>query len=170
MDGPAKAGPGQAFEIESVDDRVPGGPRRYNNVDSHPLNRAKFYGKISSQQWAAGNEYRRKCEILEKSGIDSTQPRVPAGSDGTPFTQAQVDAVRWLQFVDGCLSRADRTIVRMFCGCGYSMLASVKLAVKCFNEDAIVSRVSEALDELGDAIIAVQKRQNAYPLTWAENS
>jgi hypothetical protein len=158
VDGPAKVGPGQEFIREPIDDRVIGGPRRFNNVGSHPLNLAKARGKISSQQWAAGNKYRQMFEMRERSGHDSSQPHIPAGLPGTPFTQAQVDAIRWLQFVDGSMSRADRTIIRMFCGKGHSMVDSVRCGVKNFDPKSVVSRVNEALDELMDAMERAPRR------------
>lgn len=153
-----KAGPGQQFVRELIDARQ-GHAKRLRNVGEHPLTLAHARGRISDAQFHAGEHYRDLYEKRGRSGRDSTQPVIGGGS-GEPWAQQQVDAIRALSKIERRLTRPNRIIVKFFCGEGWSMAQAVHQAVRC-HQDAILSRVCEALDDLDDVIGGRRKRRMA---------
>jgi len=142
-----KAGPGSVFVEEFVSART-GGEKRLRNVGEHPLTLAHARGKISDEQFAAGEEVRRLCELRGASGRDSTAMNVGGGGGlSMPFTQMQVDAIRRLDHFRARLKTRDWIIVEKFCGEGWSMAESVRAATAC-HPSGVLLRLQEALDEL----------------------
>lgn len=145
-----KAGPGDVYVQEFVSAKT-GRELRYRNIGEHPLTLAHARGRISDEQFSAGEEFRRLWELRALTGFDSTAyvPR-SGGSSNVPFGQAQVDAMRRLgQFRDR-LKRRDWTIIEKFCGEGWPMAESVRSATIC-HPSGVLQRVHEALDELVEA-------------------
>ena len=145
-----KAGPGSVFVEELVSANT-GRERRTRNVGEHPLTLAHARGKITDDQFAAGEEVRRLYELRGLSGRDSTT--ISAGSSGAPllpFTQSQVDAIRRLDRIRARLKERDWIIVEKFCGEGLSMVESVRAATVC-HPSGVLYRVQEALEELAAA-------------------
>lgn len=142
-----KAGPGSVFVEEFVSAKT-GGEKRLRNVGEHPLTLAHARGKISDEQFAAGEEVRRLYELRGASGRDSTAMNVGGGGSlSMPFTQSQVDAIRRLDRFRTRLKMRDWTIVEKFCGEGWSMAEAVRAATAC-HPSGVVLRLQEALDEL----------------------
>lgn len=143
-----KAGPGDVYVQELVSART-GRELRYRNIGEHPLTLAHARGKISNEQFAAGEEFRRLYELRALSGQDSTQ--MTPGSGGAhscvPVTDAQLDAARGLGRLRSRLKSRDWTIVEKFCGEGWSMAEAVRAATLC-HPSGVLFRVQEALDEL----------------------
>jgi hypothetical protein len=145
-----KAGPGSVFVEEPVAANT-GRERRTRNIGEHPLSLAHARGKITDDQFAAGEEVRRLCELRGLSGHDSTT--ISAGGGGQPllpFTQSQVDAIRRLDRLRTRMKPRDWIIVEKFCGEGWSMVDSVRAATVC-HPSGVVYRVQEALEELAAA-------------------
>jgi len=153
-----KAGPGSVFVEEFVSART-GREKRTRNIGEHPLTLAHARGKISDDQFAAGEEVRKLYELRELSGKDSTT-LISGGAAGPrdPFTQAQIDAIRRLDHIRARLSERDWIIVEKFCGEGWSMAASVRAATHC-HPSSVHYRVQEALEEL----VAVRQGRRVHP-------
>lgn len=142
-----KAGPGSVFVEELVSAKT-GGEKRTRNIGEHPLTLAHARGKISDEQFAAGEELRRLCELRGVSGRDSTTMSTGGGgSVRMPFTQCQVDAIRRLERIRQRLKARDWIIVEKFCGEGWSMAEAVRAATLC-HPSGVLMRVQEALEEL----------------------
>jgi hypothetical protein len=142
-----KAGPNSVFVEEFVSAKT-GREKRLRNIGEHPLTLAHARGKISDDQFAAGEDVRRLCELRAVSGHDCTDIGVGGGSAvRAPFTQTQVDAIRRLDRLRERLKPRDWTIVEKFCGEGWSMAEAVRAATVC-HPSSVVMRVQEALEEL----------------------
>ncbi len=142
-----KAGPGSVF-VEEFASAKTGGEKRLRNVGEHPLTLAYARGKISDEQFAAGEEVRRLYELRGTSGRDSTAMNVGGGGGlSMPFTQTQVDAIRRLDHFRARLKTRDWIIVEKFCGEGWSMAESVRAATAC-HPSGVLLRLQESLDEL----------------------
>lgn len=142
-----KAGPGSVFVEEFVSART-GREKRARNVGEHPLTLAHARGRISDEQFAAGEEVRRLYELRGTSGRDSTTMTTGGGGGPRlPFTQSQVDAVRRLERLRQKLKERDWIIVEKFCGEGWSMAEAVRAATLC-HPSGVSMRVQEALEEL----------------------
>jgi hypothetical protein len=140
-----KAGPGSVFVEESAKS---GGEKHLRNVGEHVLTLAHARGKISDDQFAAGEEVRRLSELIGLRGRDSTTLTKGAGGQPiAPFTQSQVDAIRRLDRIRAAMKPRDWIIVEKFCGQGWSMAASVRAATMC-HPSGIHFRLQEALEEL----------------------
>lgn len=127
--------------------------RHFRNVGD-PLDLAYERGQISEELHQAGNIYREAYEKRGRSGLDSTQmiDRSRSGeSTPTPFCQMQVDAIRFIERVEACMSTRDARIVRYFCGEARQASESVMRATNCHPSN-IKYRIIEALEELRDAI------------------
>lgn len=145
-----KAGPGSVFVDEFVSAKT-GREKRTRNIGEHPLTLAHARGKISDDQFAAGEELRRLYELRGVSGHDSTLLTTGGGSGARlPFTQVQVDAIRRLDRIRARLKERDWIIVEKFCGEGWSMAEAVRAATAC-HPSSVVMRVQEALEELAAA-------------------
>jgi hypothetical protein len=145
-----KAGPGSVFVEEFVSAKT-GREKRARNIGEHPLTLAHARGKISDDQFAAGEELRRLYELRGVSGRDSTMMSTGGGSGPRlPFTQTQVDAIRRLDSLRMRLKDRDWIIVEKFCGEGWSMAEAVRAATVC-HPSGVLMRVQEALEELVSA-------------------
>lgn len=143
-----KPGPSDVYIREFVSART-GREERYRNIGEHPLTLAHERGKISDEQFAAGEEVRRLCELRALSGQDSTLMTPGSGGAGPslPITEAQLDAGRRLERLRSRLKERDWIIVEKFCGDGWSMAEAVRAATLC-HPSGVLFRVQEALDEL----------------------
>lgn len=142
-----RPGPGAVLVEELVSAKT-GREKRLRNVGEHPLTLAHARGKLTDEQFAAGEEVRRLCELRGVSGLDSTTLASGGGSGSrVPFTQAQVDAVRALDRLRQRLKARDWIIVEKFCGEGWSMAEAVRAATLC-HPSGVVMRVQEAMEEL----------------------
>lgn len=122
--------------------------RRTRNIGEHPLTLAHAKGRISDEQFAAGEEVRQLWELRALSGHDSTTLSTGGGSGARlPFTQSQVDAIRRLDHFRDWLKARDWIIVEKFCGEGWSMADAVRAATVC-HPSGVLMRVQEALEEL----------------------
>ncbi len=145
-----KPGPGAIYVEEFVSAKT-GRELRYRNVGEHPLTLAHARGRISDEQFSAGEEFRKLYELRAVSGRDSTDiaPGVGVRAD-SPFTQTQVDAIRHLGRIRERLKKRDWTILEKFCGEGWPMAEAVRAATIC-HRSGVLQRVHEALDELIEA-------------------
>ena len=143
-----KPGPSDVYIREFVSART-GREERYRNIGEHPLTLAHARGKISDEQFAAGDEVRRLYELRGLSGQDSTlmTPGFGGAGAGLSISEAQLDAARRLERLRSRLKGRDWTIVERFCGEGWSMAEAVRAATLC-HPSGILYRVQEALDEL----------------------
>jgi hypothetical protein len=143
-----RSGPGGVYVQEFVSART-GRELRYRNIGEHPLTLAHARGKITSEQFAAGEEVRGLYGLRALTGHDSTQ--MTPGSGGAhpcvPLTDAQLDAARRLDALRARLKTRDWIIVEKFCGEGWSMAEAVRAATLC-HPSGVLFRVQEALDEL----------------------
>ena len=153
-----KAGPGSVFVEEFVSAKT-GRDKRARNIGEHPLTLAHARGKISDDQFAAGEEVRQLYELRGLSGKDSTT-LISGGAPGPrdPFTQSQIDAIRRLDHFRARLKERDWIIVEKFCGEGWSMPDAVRAATIC-HPSSVVMRVQEALEEL----VAARKGRRLHP-------
>jgi len=145
-----KPGPGAVY-IEELVSAKTGRELRYRNIGEHPLTLAHARGRISNEQFAAGDELRRLFELRARSGRDSTDiaPGTGACAD-IPFTQSQVDAIRRLGRMRERLKKRDWIILEKLCGEGWPMAEAVRAATVC-HRSGVLQRVQEALDELIEA-------------------
>ena len=143
-----KPGPSDLYVREFVSART-GREERYRNIGEHPLTLAHARGKISDEQFAAGEEVRRLYELRGLSGKDSSLMTPGSGGAGTShsITEAQLDAARRLERLSARLKARDWKIVEKFCGEGWSMAEAVRTATLC-HPSGVLYRVQEALDEL----------------------
>jgi hypothetical protein len=142
-----RPGPG-AVLVEEVVSLETGREKRLRNVGEHPLTLAHARGRISDEQFAAGEELRRLWELRGVSGRDSTTLSTGSGSGARlPFTQVQVDAIRRLDRIRQKLKTRDWIILGKFCGEGWSMAEAVRAATMC-HPSGVLMRVQEALEEL----------------------
>ncbi|MGD0190177.1 MAG: hypothetical protein ABSD74_05515 [Rhizomicrobium sp.] len=153
-----KGGPGDVYVEELVSART-GCETRFRNIGEHPLTLAHARGRISDDQFAAGEELRRLYELRVVTGRDSTEMS-PGGGTRTDvaFTQTQVEAMRKLGKIRDQLKKRDWVILEKFCGEGWPMADAVRAATVC-HRSGVLQRVQEALDELIDA----RMRQRAAP-------
>jgi len=151
-----KAGPGSVFVEEFVSAKT-GREKRARNIGEHPLTLAHARGKITDDQFAAGEELRALYELRGVTGRDSTTIST-GGTSGPrlPFTQTQVDAIRRLDTIRAKLKDRDWIILEKFCGEGWSMPDAVRAATVC-HPSSVVCRVQEALEEL----VAARKGRRA---------
>jgi hypothetical protein len=145
-----KPGPGDVYVHEFVSART-GREERYRNIGEHPLTLAHARGKITDNQFAAGEELRRLCALREASGRDSLEMAPGSGcGERSGLTDVQIDAMRRLERVRSRLKTRDWIIVEKFCGEGWSMVESVRAATVC-HPSGVIFRVQEALEELAAA-------------------
>jgi hypothetical protein len=143
-----KPGPGDFYVRELVSART-GREQRFRNIGEHPLTLAHARGKIDDEQFAAGDELRRLCQMRMASGRDSTDmaPGTGASAPRTPLSQVQIDAVRQLERLRARIKTRDWIILEKFCGEGWSMAEAVRAATLC-HPSGVLFRVQEALEEL----------------------
>jgi len=143
-----KPGPGDFYVREFVSART-GREERFRNIGEHPLTLAHARRKISDEQFAAGEEFRRLCELRLGRTRDSTDMVPGAGGAGAGlcFPQAQIDAARRLERLRTRIKTRDWVILEKFCGEGWSMAEAVRVATLC-HPSGVLFRVQEALDEL----------------------
>jgi hypothetical protein len=145
--GPRR-GPGAVYVRELVSART-GREERYRNIGEHPLTLAHARGKISDDQYAAGDEFRMLCELRLASGRDSTDMTPGSGWAGAGISlgDLQIDAARRLERLRARIKTRDWIILDKFCGEGWSMAEAVRAATLC-HPSGVLFRVQEALDEL----------------------
>ena len=142
-----KPAPGDVFVREFVSART-GQQERLRNIGEHPLTLAHARGRISDDQFAAGEELRRLYALREARGRDSSQMRLGSGGAAhTGLSQVQLDAIRRLGRLRSRLKDRDWIILEKFCGDGWSMAESVRAATVC-HPSGVIYRMLEALDEL----------------------
>jgi hypothetical protein len=143
-----KPGPGDVYVREFVSART-GREERFRNIGEHPLTLAHARGKISDEQFAAGDEFRSLCELRVGGTRDSTDmvPGAGGAGSGLSFTQAQIDAADTLERLRARIKTRDWIILEKFCGEGWSMVEAVRAATLC-HPSGVLFRVQEALDEL----------------------
>lgn len=104
-----------------------GSAKGYRNKNEHPLTAALDAEKIGADEFAAGEMYRVLFEQMGRSGRDSLEMVSGSGSR-TPFTDAQVNAIRTIEKIEQQLKLLTPkhtgepwlTIIRHFCGEGWS--------------------------------------------------
>ena len=155
-----KAGPGDIYVSELVSARA-GWKERFRNIGEHPLTLAHARGKISDEQFAAGEELRTLCELRLGGTRDSTDMVPGAGGAGAGicFAQTQLDAARRLDRLRVRIKTRDWIILEKFCGEGWAMAEAVRAATLC-HPSGVLFRVQEALDELV-AVIGTKVAQSA---------
>ncbi|HEY5046727.1 MAG TPA: hypothetical protein VII49_01740 [Rhizomicrobium sp.] len=142
-----KPGPGAVYVEELVSAKT-GRELRYRNVGEHPLTLAHARGRLSNEQFAAGDELRKLCELRHASGRDSTVFVPGAGvCTDIPYTQTQMDAIRRIGRIREQLKKRDWIILEKFCGEGWPMAEAVRAATVC-HRSGVLQRIQEALDEL----------------------
>ncbi|HEY3638560.1 MAG TPA: hypothetical protein VGK90_10455 [Rhizomicrobium sp.] len=143
-----KPGPGDVYVREFVSART-GREERFRNIGEHPLTLAHARRKISDEQFAAGDDFRRLCELRQGGSRDSTDMVPGAGGAGAGlcFAQAQIDAGRRLEQLRARIKKRDWIILEKFCGEGWSMAEAVRAATLC-HPSGVLFRVQEALEEL----------------------
>jgi hypothetical protein len=145
-----KSGPGDVYVEELVSART-GRETRYRNIGEHPLTLAHARGRISDDQFAAGEELRRLYELRLVTGRDSTEMSPGGGGRADiAFTETQVEAMRKLGKIRDQLKKRDWIILEKFCGEGWPMADAVRAATVC-HRSGVLQRMQEALDELLDA-------------------
>lgn len=143
-----KPGPSDIYVREFVSART-GREQRYRNIGEHPLTLAHARGRISDEQFAAGEEFRALCELRLASGRDSTEMTPGSGGAGAGLAvgERQIDAARRLERLRARIKTRDWIILEKFCGEGWSMANAVRAATLC-HPSGVLFRVQEALDEL----------------------
>jgi len=145
----APRGPGVDPVIEDFAEYSVGRSLRWVNSGEHPLTLAYHQGRITFEQFCAGEHLRTLCERLNSSGRDSTDlERVRGGGQQTPWSRAQAESAQEIGRIKQRLSRADYTICRKFCGEGYTMVEAVRAARIRFDKNRVTARVCDALDAL----------------------
>lgn len=154
--GPARIKGGPNLHLLEEFDRAIGLPKHYRALPGHhPLVKAWLgQKKITEKQFNAGNKYRVLYEKAnDPHGVDSTQllainrsvgSDLPAGRGGDGLAR------RSIKLIERRLARANRAIIRNFCGLGIPMGASVQSVVNC-NSAGYIFRLREALDDLVEA-------------------
>jgi hypothetical protein len=163
---PAKSGPGALLVIEDFAEKSSGTSRRVRNHGEHPLSLAFFRGHLetiypasvpereritANERLAAGEVFREHFERMHRSGRDSLDMSSGGGSDGTLWTQTQAMAIHWVKSTERRMHHRNATIVRAFCGEGYSMVDSLRKARIDFHPNGVKYRIREALDDLVSA-------------------
>ncbi len=150
-----KAGPGDLYVKELVSAKT-GRELRYRNIGGDPLTLAHARGRISNEQYAAGEALREIYELRATTGHDSTDISWGSGGGaGLPFTQVQVDAIKRLDRLRKELKMRDWIILEKFCCEGWQMADAVRAATLC-HPSGVLMRAQEALDELIDAFGALK--------------
>jgi hypothetical protein len=159
-DGPAKIAQGQVFVIETIAKGAgKGEAKRYRAVyPSHPLRRALKAEKISEDEFAAGEFYRRLYEKLARSGRDSLDFALVSGGQGLPWSQTQDDAFRLLMAVESRLPQGGirwAVVIRAFCGEAHNArTACIRAGVK--NPRFVWITIRLALSKLSAAIVGTK--------------
>jgi hypothetical protein len=154
-----KPGPGDVYVEEFVSAKT-GRELRLRNIGEHPLTLAHARGRISDEQFAAGEELRALYELRACSGVDSTcmTPGRGGGRADIGFAQSQIDAMRRIAQLRDRLKQRDWIILEKFCGEGWSMAEAVRAGTVC-HRSGVLQRVHEALDELIEARCARPERR-----------
>lgn len=131
----------------------PAQPVRFRNTAEHCLDLAYHQGRIDLAEHSAGTIYRSCFERMGKSARDSTALlSVSGGNSSTPWSQHQVDAIRALQAIESHLGGNPwLTIVRQFCGMGYSANEAVR-AANFLNPREVWEKIRLALNKLDAAL------------------
>lgn len=160
IETPARIGPGQVLQAETFAEKSVGDSTRLRNIGEHPLTLLYHRKKITEPEFRAGDHYRKLFAMRERGGFAGMADNGGGGTNGVPFTQSQVDAIRAIERIEAGLGEDNVQIVRKFCGEGHSGAHAVHTTVRC-HKDGVLERLCEALDALGRAIDRVAKRRAA---------
>lgn len=137
----------------------------------HPLVKAKVDGRITLEEFNAGNCYR---VIYAKAqphtdGRDSTQAMLidkRGGPGAIPSSYVDKESVRALRLINQRLSRVDNILIEMFCGLGRKASEAMRRACPQRDPRTVWDRMSEALGELERAIaeLGIQRPDGAPEL------
>ena len=165
--GPAKL---HAFHVQRELGRR---ARGWRNIGEDPLTFMFERGQLArgdarftaQDRYEAGTQYRAWCEMLARSGRDSTDVDVVSGAaPADTFDQLRIYAIHRLAAIDAALKPRDKTILRRLCGEGWKPSEAVRDALGHAHYDkAVVVRVAEALDALIDAMRAARKHPERLP-------
>lgn len=162
VESPAKLHKGHTLSRNL--DAVAGSPKGWRNENESPLDRyaakgllAGGGGQITSEmRVAAGNTYRRLCELCRGSTRDSSQLTISGARSPGTISDSSADAMRLKISVDSHLSENDRTICRMACHEGYRPSEAIRKIDPRYR-DATVPRFLEAMDSLIRAFEAAKR-------------
>lgn len=155
-----------------VDPTVPESLRRWRALPADlPLVKAKISGRITIDEFNAGNCYR---VIYEKAqphtdGRDSTRALMidkRGGPCGIPCSYVDLESQVALDRITRCLSRVDNVLIELFCGRGFKAPEAMRIACPRRDPRTVWDRISEALGELERAILeaGVQRPDGAPEL------
>jgi hypothetical protein len=153
-----KVGPGQVFQRELVGMET-GHAKRLRNIAASPLSLAYHRGQLcvppgcrstvtAEDRRATGEWFERLWATVHSSGMrDSTDLGIN-GSDRLFWTEPRQNASNEIARIEKALPVKDFTIIRCFCGEGYSMIESIRRAGIPVAPGSTALRVCEAIDEL----------------------
>lgn len=153
-----KPGPGQVFIMEGQ-----GPNEHYRNIGypDEPLDLAEKHGAIQAAHYAAGSIFRSLFRKLHSSGTDSTQKlnAIRGGMIGSGgLTQTQAEASQSIARIQAAMKPRDFRIVENFCGRAMALAEAVQRVTPCHPSNTKY-RMIEALEELEDALGAIQARK-----------
>lgn len=160
-----KRGPGQQFVRESVA-QVGGGharSKRYRNVAVSPLRAAFHRGQltganenddnrassiiVAQDRLECGEKFEEWWKTLMGSGYrDSTQQSTRGNQIG--FSELQEAAGRKISEVRTKMTPKNYLVCEALCGCGFSMIESLRFAGLDVHPVGTAYRIREALDDL----------------------
>jgi hypothetical protein len=150
---PVKAGPGQAFVVETFAEKSVGESKRYRNINDHPLSLAWHKGQLTDEQYIAGNTFFTLYATISSSGRDSTLAldagRCSGGS--SDHLDRMVSAGTDLKRIEAAMGARNYRIIANYCGKGMPMTEAVQRVVAC-HPNGIRFRMFEALEDLSDAL------------------
>lgn len=115
-----------------------------------PLDIAFANEKITHAQYQVGKRYREAYRKINPPGVDCLSERVSGSRSQTALWAAELvaDANKELRNMHRRLSPANRTIIKYFCGKGWTMAEAIREARIPYHPDAVVTRIQEALNDL----------------------
>lgn len=161
-----KPGPGQVFTRERIG-KDEGERKRYRNVGESPLALAYHRGQLhavgesrdrpaagtisADERHDCGQKFERWWYVKQSSpGRDSSQPGIGGGRE--TWTERQEQASDQLVRLRGNMAPRNFAIVVAFCGEGYSMIESLRLAGVEAHPIGTAFRIREAMDDLVHAM------------------
>lgn len=160
--GPARR---HALHVER-EVRTPSGMRKaWRNVGEHPLTYIFEKGQLArgapqhtpQDRYDAGCVYRHLCEVLLRSGKDSTEMALVDAHSHGQIGQGKIDAIRKLAAIDARMKTIDRRILRRVCGDAWWPSEAVREACgHNFYVNAAMPRFVEALDALVEAMRSIR--------------
>lgn len=143
--------------------KIIGGPKGWRRLS--PLQQANRKNQLAggnpkycaSDRLEAGTAYSEHFDLAQSSGrnlLDLDHARGKIG--GLPFSDAQANAIRWLQSVESHMGNADRVIIRKVCGEGLTPAEAIVHACGRDYAKATLARFREALDALCDSLVVIR--------------